>query len=161
MKRTDLSQMPCSIARTSNLLGDWWTPLVLREAFYGVKRFDEFARRLGIGRNVLTQRLGRLVAEGILERQLYQDRPPRHEYYLTDKGRALFDILAAMIRWGDDWLADDNGVPIELYSKETGEKLRPVMVDEATKKPIDPRQVKVVKGPGFPKDAGDHENLFS
>ncbi len=65
MKRTDLSHLPCSIARTSNILGDWWTPLVLREAFFGVRRFDDFATRLGIGRNVLTQRLNRLTEEEI------------------------------------------------------------------------------------------------
>src|SRR5436190_6121311 len=86
VKRTPFSRWPCSVARTVDLLGDWWTPLVLREAFYGVRRFDEFQRTLGIGRNVLTQRLTRLVDEGLLERVAYCEHPPRHEYRLTDKG---------------------------------------------------------------------------
>jgi len=150
MKRTDLGQLPCSIARTSNLLGDWWTPLVLREAFNGARRFDEFAERLGIGRNVLTQRLNRLTDEGILSKQRYQDRPPRYEYRLTDKGHALFDILAAMIRWGDDWLAGTAGPPIEMIDMGSGKIIRPLVVDEATLKPIDPRNIEVRKGPGFP-----------
>ncbi len=150
MKRTDLGKLPCSIARTSNLLGDWWTPLVLREAFYGAKRFDEFVDRLEIGRNILTQRLNRLTNDNILVRKQYQNRPPRFEYHLTDKGRALFDILAAMIRWGDDWLADAAGPPIEMIDVKSGKVIRPMVVDAKTLKQIDPRNIKVRKGPGFP-----------
>jgi len=150
MKRTDLGKLPCSIARTSNLLGDWWTPLVLRESFYGAKRFDEFVDRLKIGRNVLTQRLNRLTGDDILVRKQYQSRPPRFEYHLTDKGRALFDILAAMIRWGDDWLADTAGPPIEMIDVKSGEVIRPMVVDAKTLKQIDPKNIKVRKGPGFP-----------
>src|SRR5947209_3973489 len=104
MKRTSFATWPCSIARTMDLLGDWWTPLVLREAFRGVRRFDEFERSLGIGRNILTQRLRRLVGEGLLERRKYQDGPARYEYRLTEKGRDFYPVLAAMIRWGDRWL---------------------------------------------------------
>src|SRR3954471_7716368 len=101
MKRTSFATWSCSIARTVELLGDWWTPLVLREAFRGVRRFDDFQESLGIGRNILTQRLQRLVKEGILERRKYQERPPRYEYRLTKKGHELFPVLAAMIHWGD------------------------------------------------------------
>jgi DNA-binding HxlR family transcriptional regulator len=150
MKRTDLGKLPCSIARTSNLLGDWWTPLVLREAFYGAKRFDEFVERLEIGRNVLTQRLNRLTDEAILEKRKYQNKPARYEYRLTDKGRALFDVLAAMLRWGDDWLWDAAGPPIEMVDRTNGHVIQPVVVDAKTLKPIDPRNIKVRKGPGFP-----------
>ena len=96
MKRTTFADWPCSVARTVDLIGDWWTPLVLREAFWGVRRFDDFQRSLGIGRNILSQRLGRLVDEGMLERRPYQDHPPRHEYVLTDKGRDFFPVLAAL-----------------------------------------------------------------
>ena len=87
VKRTAFSEWPCSIARSVDLLGDWWTPLVLRDAYFGAKRFEHFQRNLGIGRNVLTQRLNRLVEEGLFERVRYQDHPPRDEYRLTDKGR--------------------------------------------------------------------------
>ncbi len=151
MKRTDLSRLPCSIARTSNLLGDWWTPLVLREAFSGVRRFDEFAKRLGIGRNVLTQRLQRLTNVGILTRVQYQTCPDRHEYRLTDMGRDLFGVLAAMIRWGDDWLVGPEGAPIELVDSETRQVIRPLVVDEHTGEALDPRRIAARPGPGFPE----------
>ncbi|MFC7648785.1 winged helix-turn-helix transcriptional regulator [Streptosporangium lutulentum] len=105
MKRTPFAEWPCSIARSVDLLGDWWTPLVLREAFYGTRRFDDIQRNLRIGRNILTQRLKRLVEEGMLERVPYQERPKRYEYVLTEKGRDFFPVLAAMMRWGDKWLS--------------------------------------------------------
>jgi DNA-binding HxlR family transcriptional regulator len=149
MRRTRFHDWPCSVARTVDLLGDWWTPLVLREAFYGARRFDDFLR-LGIGRNVLTERLNRLVEEEIFEKVAYQERPLRHEYRLTDKGRALFDVLAAMIRWGDDWLAGEAGRPVELVDRRTGGLVRPLVIDEATGERIDPRHLEVRPGPGFP-----------
>ena len=99
MKRTEFASWPCSIARSVDLMGDWWTPLVLREAFLGVRRFDDMQRSLGIGRNVLTQRLKRLVDEGMLKRIRYQEKPDRYEYVLTDKGRDFYPVLAAMIAW--------------------------------------------------------------
>lgn len=155
MRRTRFDDWPCSIARTTDLLGDWWTPLVLREAFYGARRFDDFVERLGIGRNVLTERLRRLVEEEILTTIPYHDRPVRHEYRLTDKGRALFGPLAAMIRWGDDWLADGNGAPVELIDRRTGRIVRPAVVDELTGEPLDPRNLSARRGPGFPDDQQD------
>ena len=96
MKRTPFADWPCSVARTVDILGDWWTPLVLRESYLGVRRFDDFQHRLGIGRNILTQRLGRLVDEGLLARRPYQERPLRHEYVLTDKGRDFYPVMAAI-----------------------------------------------------------------
>ena len=104
MRRTRFDEWPCPIARTTDLIGDWWTPLVLREAFFGSRRFDEFQQALGIGRNVLAARLRRLVAEGLLERRLYQERPRRYEYVLSESGRDFLGVLAALMRWGDRWL---------------------------------------------------------
>src|SRR3712207_9474368 len=101
MKRTEFASWPCSVARTVDLLGDWWTPLVLREAFLGVRRFDDMPRELGIGRNVLTQRLKRLVEEGLLERVRYQEKPDRYGYHLTEKGRDFSPVLGALSCWGD------------------------------------------------------------
>ncbi|HVW32063.1 MAG TPA: helix-turn-helix domain-containing protein, partial [Acidimicrobiia bacterium] len=109
MKRTEFASWPCSIARSVDLLGDWWTPLVLREAFLGRRRFDDIQAALGIGRNVLTQRLRRLVEEGMLDRVRYQSKPDRYEYVLTEKGRDFYPVLAAMIAWGDRWLSGDEG----------------------------------------------------
>ncbi|MEI2713180.1 MAG: helix-turn-helix domain-containing protein [Nocardioides sp.] len=124
MRRTSFASEPCSVARTVDLLGDWWTPLVLREAAYGTTRFDRFERRLGIGRNVLTQRLARLVQEGVLDRVPYQNNPVRYDYVLTEKGRDLFGILAAMLAWGDRWQQPD-GPPVLLRHNSCGQDTTP------------------------------------
>jgi len=149
MRRTRFEDWNCSIARATDILGDWWTPLVLREAFYGTRRFDDFVDHLGIGRNILTERLKRLTDEGILTKVAYQERPARYEYRLTDKGRDLFGVLAMLHRWGNDWLIDDDGPPIEMVDRETGEIVQPVVVDELTGKRLDARAVRVRRGPGF------------
>jgi len=144
MRRTRFDEAPCPIARTADLIGDWWTPMVMREAFLGRRRFDEFQQALSVSRGVLAQRLARLVDEGLLEKRLYEERPPRHEYVLTDKGRAFYPVLAAMWRWGSDWLWEEGSEPmIELYDKASGRPLRPQLVDENTGDPIDVRKIRV------------------
>jgi len=143
VRRTRFDRAPCPIARTTDLVGDWWTPIVLREAFFGCKRFEEFQERLGVSRATLTQRLARLAHEGLLERVVYQTRPTRCEYRLTEKGRAFFDVLAAMWRWGEDWLFSARGAPVALVDRETGEDVRPLVVDERTGRRIELRQLGV------------------
>lgn len=155
MRRTRFFDWPCSIARTVDLVGDWWTPLVMREAFYGARRFEQFHSRLGLSRKVLTQRLDRLVDEGMLERIPYQQRPLRHEYRLTDKGRDFFSVLAAMISWGDRWLASDEGPPIQLRDRTTGAPITPAVVDAATGQPLDVRHVVATPGPGLPAELAE------
>jgi len=152
MRRTRFEDWNCSIARATDILGDWWTPLVLREAFYGTRRFDDFVANLGIGRNILTERLKRLTDEGILTRVAYQERPARYEYRLTDKGRDLFGVLAMLHRWGNDWLVDDDGPPVEMVDRETGDVVQPVVVDELTGRRLDARAVRVRRGPGYRDD---------
>ena len=132
-------------------MGDAWTPLVLREAFYGRQRFEEFQESLGISRNLLTIRLKNLVQEELLAKVPYQERPVRYEYKLTDKGRDFFNVLAAMMQWGDKWLASEKGAPLELIDKKTGQVVKPQMVDAATGKPFDVRDLTARPGPGFPK----------
>ncbi len=151
MRRTRFNDWPCSVARAVDILGDWWTPLVLRDAFYGLRRFDDLQASLGIGRNVLAERLRRLVDEGILERKMYERHPPRFEYRLTEMGRDLSGVICALMRWGDDWLADKKGPPVELVDRETGRRVKPVIVDEETGEPIDMRRIRAQPGPGFPK----------
>jgi DNA-binding HxlR family transcriptional regulator len=151
MRRTRFANWPCSIARTVDLTGDWWTPLVMREAFYGARRFDEFQRQLGLSRNVLAQRLDRLVGEEMLARIPYQERPRRYEYHLTEKGRDFFTVLAAMIRWGDRWLADEAGPPIELRDRKSGARVKPEVVDASTGEPLDVEQLIASPGPGLPE----------
>jgi len=122
-------------------MGDWWTPLILRECFFGRRRFEEFREALGLSRAVLAQRLERLVEEGLLERQPYQDRPPRDEYRLTDKGTAFFDVLAAMWRFGSDWMWERGGPAVQLVDPETGARVVPAVIDEATGEAIDPARL--------------------
>jgi DNA-binding HxlR family transcriptional regulator len=95
--------MNCSVARTLEVVGEWWSLLIVRDAILGVRRFDDFQQRLGISRNILTQRLHRLVEQDVLERVPYQDNPPRYEYRLTPKGRDLWLVLTAMRQWGEKW----------------------------------------------------------
>lgn len=150
MKRTGFAGWPCSIARTVDLVGDWWTPLVLREAFYGTTRFDDFERVLGIGRNVLTQRLKRLVEAGILERVAYQQNPPRYDYVPTEKGRDLFPVLAAIARWGDRWLASDDGPPVVLHHETCGHDTHAEVVCAQCRTPLQLADVTTRLGPGYP-----------
>jgi len=134
----------CPIARTVDLMGDWWTPIVMREAFLGKRRFDDFQRSLDLSRGVLAQRLGRLVDEGLLQKRLYQERPPRHEYVLTDKGRDFYPVLAAIWRFGSDWMWPEGAdTPLELFDRESGRRVRPRVVDENTGEPIDVRKITV------------------
>src|SRR5688572_17895901 len=107
MERKSFEQMSCSVAQTLEVIGEWWTMLIVRDAFLGVQRFDEFQQRLGIARNVLAQRLNKLVEAGVLERRAYQEKPVRHAYVLTDKGRDLWPVLNAMRQWGDRHHAPD------------------------------------------------------
>lgn len=151
MKRTGFAGWPCSIARTIDLLGDWWTPLVLREALYGTTRFDDFERVLGIGRNVLTQRLGRLVESGILERVPYQQHPPRYDYVLTDMGRDVFPVLAAIARFGDTWLAGAGGPPVVLHHTTCEHDTQAEVVCSHCREPLRLGDVTSRLGPGYPE----------
>lgn len=149
MKRTPFADWPCSVARTVDILGDWWTPLVLRESYLGVRRFDDFQHRLGIGRNILTQRLGRLVDEGLLARRPYQERPLRHEYVLTDKGRDFYPVMAAITRWGDAWLDGGEGPPVILHHTRCDHDMHAEVVCSECGEPIEVREVRARPGPGW------------
>jgi DNA-binding HxlR family transcriptional regulator len=150
MRRTSFANWPCSIARTMDLLGDWWTPLVLREAFYGFRRFDEFQHALGIARNTLTDRLRRLVDEGLLEKRLYQAEPRRYDYVLTDMGREFFGVLAAMTAWGDRWLADPAGPPITFHHNACDHDTQAEVVCGHCGAALHAEDTTWQMGPGFP-----------
>ena len=138
MRRTRFDDAHCPLARTSDLLGDWWSPLILRDLLLGRRRFAELEESLDISKGVLAQRLKRFEDEGIVARRRYQDNPPRDEYVLTDKGEALWGVLAAMWRYGDDWLFDDRpGASIELLDKRTGDTVVPTMIDATTGEALD------------------------
>ena len=148
MKRTDTSDWPCNIARSASVLGDHWNLLLLRDACLGIRRFEDFQRSLGIGRNMLSVRLRGLVAEGLLERVEYHREPLRHEYRLTDKGRDAYTVLAAMDAWGRRWLAGDEGSPVTLHHDLCDHDMHAVVVCSACAAPIDVRHVKASAGPG-------------
>jgi DNA-binding HxlR family transcriptional regulator len=133
-----------------DLLGDWWTPLVLREAFYGIRRFDDFQRGLGIARNTLADRLSRLVAEGLLEKRAYQRDPIRYDYLLTQKGRDFFGVIAAMMAWGDRWLADEAGPPITVHHSSCGHDTEARVVCAHCQQPLRAEETTMRMGPGYP-----------
>ena len=139
--------LTCSIASTLKVIGDKWTLLILRDAFRGVRRFDDFACDLGIARNLLTDRLAKLVEHGILARVPYQERPVRHEYRLTATGLDLSPALVAFMHWGDKHLANDEP-PVVLVHDACGEPLDQVFVCWRCDETITPRQIKSRPGSG-------------
>jgi DNA-binding HxlR family transcriptional regulator len=145
MRRTRFDDWDCSIARSIDILGDWWTPMVIRSALLGARRFEHFTDQLGIPRNVLTERLGRLVEEGIMEKVPYQERPLRHEYRLTEKGVGLYPVIVSLLEWGNRWLDwEGDGPPVQLVDRATGEVVEPVLVDARTGARLDPRATRAV-----------------
>jgi DNA-binding HxlR family transcriptional regulator len=123
MKRTSLGDHPCSIARAVDIAGEWWTPLILRDVSYGVRRFREIQEDLGISANVLADRLESLVAAGVLETHIYQDRPERYEYHLTEKGLDLLPALLALMSWGDKWAWGTGQGPVRVVHESCGHRV--------------------------------------
>jgi DNA-binding HxlR family transcriptional regulator len=153
VKRTDTSGWPCTIARSVDVLGDHWNLLLIRQACLGTRRFDDFQAALGIGRNILTRRLNRLVGEGLLARVEYRQSPPRCEYRLTDKGREVYPILAAMAAWGERWLTGPEGSPLTLHHTACDHDMHAVVVCSECNRPLHVRQVRAKAGPGYPARA--------
>ena len=139
----------CSIARSLELVGDRWTILGLREAFLGTHRFDDFQRRLGCARNVLTERLSRLVETGVLRKVPYQERPLRHEYRLTRKGVELWPATMMLMKWGDRHLAPD-GPPVVVLHKGCGGELDERLRCDRCGADLGPTDVYAEAGPGAP-----------
>ena len=143
MRRTRFDADPCPIARVADLFGDWWTPIILRDALFRVQRFEDFQKNLNVSRATLSSRLARLVDEGLMERVEYQQNPVRHEYVLTEKGRAASDVLIAMWRYGEDhfWPGREQP-PLELAFRESRAAVRATVVDEITGRPLDPDELR-------------------
>jgi DNA-binding HxlR family transcriptional regulator len=147
MQRTTFEDMNCSIAQCLDAVGEWWSLLIVRDAFLGVRRFDDFHARLGISRNILTSRLNHLVDNGVLERRPYQDRPPRSEYVLTEKGRDLWQVVAAMRQWGDRWLAPE-GPPVTITHSTCGHTVDAVATCSHCGEALEPSAIRAQPGPG-------------
>jgi DNA-binding HxlR family transcriptional regulator len=133
--------------------------LLLRDAMFGVRRFEDFHRYQGIGRNTLSGRLRRLVEAGVLETRLYQHYPPRKEYLLTDKGRELFAVVAAMLTWGERWLGDGPGELVELHHVRCGQAVRAESVCSGCGEPLDVTDVDFRLGAGFPAELAGRSDL--
>ncbi len=133
MQRKSFGSMTCPIARSLERVGEWWSILILRDAFRGLTRFDQFQKSLDIAPNMLTRRLNALVESGLLERRRYSEHPPRYEYVLTERGRDFRPVLWALLAWGNRHFAPE-GPSMIVVDTETGEPADPVLVDRRTGK---------------------------
>jgi DNA-binding HxlR family transcriptional regulator len=138
----------CSVARALEVLGDRWTLLVIRDAFLGVRRFDDFQRDLGVARNVLSDRLQRLVDEGLLERRRYQERPERFEYRLSEKGIDLWPTIITLMKWGDRYYAPPGGPPRVVRHRDCGGGVTLNLTCDACGAQLTARDVVSEPGPG-------------
>lgn len=148
MRQTSFADMYCSLARTMEVVGDWWSPLILRDLYLGVRRFDDLAEDLGISRNLLTARLKALVESDIVAREPYQDRPVRYEYALTEAGKELVPVLLALTAWGDRWVAPQEGPPIQVRHTACGKVSTPTVCCSECGDPITAENVTMLPGPG-------------
>ncbi|MET8677211.1 helix-turn-helix domain-containing protein [Streptomyces sp. NPDC004647] len=154
MTRTPLAGVACSIARAADVFGDAWTALIMRDVLAGITRFDDLAHDLGISRKVLAARLTRLVGEGVLVRERYQDRPPREHYLATDKGKELYAVLLALMCWGDRWYAGSDGPPAVIHHLGCGQHTTLVPACAHCGEPLTPDNTTQLPGPGGRTDPG-------
>ncbi|PWB95037.1 winged helix-turn-helix transcriptional regulator [Methylosinus sporium] len=147
MRNEQFPDQACSVARALEIVGEWWTLLLIREAFLGTRRFGEFERNLGVAKNVLSERLSKLVACGVLERVDVPGRGNPRDYRLTEKGRDLFPVLVALMQWGDRWAAPA-GPPLRLLERSTGEEIAALCVRGTSGAALAPQEVRIAPGPG-------------
>jgi DNA-binding HxlR family transcriptional regulator len=140
MQRKSVADMQCPIARGLERVGEWWSILILRDAFRGVTRFEGFSESLGVAPNILTRRLNTLVESGLLARRQYNERPPRFEYVLTERGRDFRPVTLAMLDWGNRHFPPDDRT-VEIVEVATGRPVKPLLVDPETGLRVD--------GPGY------------
>jgi len=152
MLGNDYKTQACPIAGALEVVGERWSLLIVRDVFLGLRRFDQIQANLGIARNVLQARLRRLVDQGVLERRPYQERPPRHEYRLTEKGLDLWPTVVALMQWGDRYAAPAAGPPVLLEHRGCGGAVDEHRVCEACGARLSARDVRGIPGPGAPPD---------
>jgi DNA-binding HxlR family transcriptional regulator len=146
MRRKSFNTMQCPIARSLERVGEWWSILILRDAFHGLTRFDQFQKSLDIAPNMLTRRLNALVEAGLLERHRYSERPPRDEYLLTERGRDFRPVLWAMLAWGNKHFAPE-GASVVVVDSATGAPAEPLLVDRDTGRPLAEPAFRSAPGP--------------
>ncbi len=148
MSRNKIDYLNCALADSLNLIGEWWTILILRESFFGTSRFEDFQQHLGIARNILTSRLSTLCDNGILERVPVKQGAKRHEYRLTTMGRDLLTVIVALTQWGDRWLRQDEGAPVQFIERSSGEVIPEVRVRAKDGTLLKTRDLAMIPGPG-------------
>lgn len=149
MLRSTYPDQVCSIARALEVVGERWTLLVVRDALLGLRRFDEFQRSLGVATNILSKRLERLCEEGLLERRAYAERPPRHEYVLTDKGRDLGPVVIMLMKWGDRHYAGPEGPPRLTLHRDCGGEVDDRLRCDRCRERVEAPDLEIVPGPGL------------
>jgi DNA-binding HxlR family transcriptional regulator len=158
MRWNDIDKQVCSVARALSVVGERWTMLIMRDAFLGTRRFDQFQSNLGITRHRLSERLGKLVEQGVLVKVPYNERPLRYEYRLTRKGLGLYPVLMSLSRWGDEWMDKGEGAPLEYIHQSCGMKTRPTLACSECGEPLRPEEVKPQLGPALQEMAAQLEN---
>lgn len=146
MQHKSFGEMQCPIARSLERVGEWWSILILRDAYHGLSRFDEFHKSLEIAPNILTRRLKALVASGLLEKRRYSERPPRYEYVLTERGRDFIPVLWSLVTWGNKHFAPE-GASVVIVDAVTGAPADPVLVDRETGRLLAAPDFRVAAGP--------------
>ncbi|HEY1797922.1 MAG TPA: helix-turn-helix domain-containing protein [Stellaceae bacterium] len=150
MERKSFGKMQCPVARSLERVGEWWSILILRDAFHGLTRFDEFQKSLEIAPNMLTRRLTALVESGMLERRRYSEHPPRYEYLLTERGRDFRPVMLALLAYGNRHFAPE-GKSVLIVDAKTGEEADPVLVDRKSGRPIVEPEFRTAPGPAADK----------
>jgi DNA-binding HxlR family transcriptional regulator len=148
MQRTSFGDMACSIARTLDIFGEPWTPLIVRDIYVGISRFAQIQADLGISRKVLAERLKWLTLNGVVEQREYSSRPLRHEYVLTAKGLELVEVLMVMVKWGDRWTAGALGPPVLYRHHACGEISHVELTCSHCDAPMTATEIDVLHGPG-------------
>ena len=148
MRRSEFPSQICSVARSLEIVGEWWTLLVVREAFFGTRRFSDFEANLSIAKNVLSDRLAKLVEAGVMERKPVVGRGNPQDYTLTPMGRDLFPAIIALMQWGDRWIYGAERSPVRVLDHESGAEIARMKVTTPEGKPLQPKDVIVVPGPG-------------
>jgi DNA-binding HxlR family transcriptional regulator len=164
LKSEKIDPLKRSIGHVLDIIGEGWSILIIREAFLGTRRFEEFQGRLGIARNILTARLKKLCANEILDRVPVKEGAKRHEYILTRKGKDMMPLLVALTQWGDKWVYGENNEPVIFFDREKGAPISAVQVFSAAGVSLLPRDIMIKAGPGATPEArkrieelNDHE----
>lgn len=156
-----IDKLNCSIASALDIIGEGWTILILREAFFGSRRFEEFQKHLGIARNILTVRLNKLCEHGVLARTPIKAGAKRNEYRLTPMGRDLYAVLIGLTQWGDRWLLQPEGAPVVFVERTTGKEVANVEIFTKDGKKLRPQDLAVRPGPGATAETRARLSLIS